>query len=81
MRLLPPPPSRADPLNFSSNAPAEKKAKGLNMEVNNGRLAMIGIMGFVAESKVPGSVPFGPHLPAYSGEVMAPLGSPLWVPL
>jgi len=64
-----------DPLGFSDNAPAEKKARGLNMEVNNGRLAMIGIMGFVAESKVPGSVPFGPHLPEYTGEVMAPLGS------
>ena len=64
-----------DPFGFSTNASPEKKARGLNMEVNNGRLAMIGIMGFVAESAVPGSVPFGPHLPAYSGEVMAPLGS------
>ena len=63
-----------DPLGFSTNASPEKKAKGLNMEVNNGRLAMIGLMGFLAESKVPGSVPFGPPLPTYSGEVMAPWG-------
>jgi hypothetical protein len=57
----------------------EKKAKSLIAEVNNGRLAMIGIMGFLAESKLPGSVPFGPHLPTYAGEVMAPLSSPIWV--
>ncbi|MCH2107479.1 MAG: DUF4442 domain-containing protein, partial [Planctomycetes bacterium] len=34
-----------------------KKARGLLAEINNGRLAMLGIMAFVAESKVPGSVP------------------------
>jgi hypothetical protein len=68
-----------DPFNFSANASPEKKAKGLNMEVNNGRLAMIGLMGFLAESKVPGSVPFGPPLPTYSGEVMAPFADKLWV--
>jgi len=61
-----------DPFGFSTNATPEKKAKGLLKEVNNGRLAMIGIFGFLAEQKVPGSVPFGPHLPAYSGEIMAP---------
>ena len=69
----------ADPLSFSANATPETKARGLNMEVNNGRLAMIGLMGFLAESKVPGSVPFGPHLPQYDGEIMAPLASKLWV--
>merc|ERR1719247_2546225 len=37
-----------DPLGFSKRASPEKKAKGLLMEVNNGRLAMIGIMGFLA---------------------------------
>jgi hypothetical protein len=62
-----------DPLNFSKNRSPEAKAKGLLAEINNGRLAMIGIIGFLAEQKVPGSVPYGPHLKAYAGEVMAPL--------
>merc|ERR1719183_1802313 len=64
-----------DPLNFSANAPAAKKAKGLNMEVNNGRLAMIGLMGFLAESRAPGALPLGPPQPAYLGDVMAPFSS------
>jgi len=68
-----------DPFNFSGSMPADKKAKRLNMEVNNGRLAMIGLMAFIAESKVPGSVPFGPSLPSYAGEVMAPFASKLWI--
>merc|ERR1719313_1787017 len=46
-----------DPLGFSKNASPEKKAKGLLTEINNGRLAMLGIMAFVAEAKVPGAVP------------------------
>merc|ERR1719261_1447580 len=33
------------------------KAQCLLAEINNGRLAMLGIMGFLAEQKVPGSVP------------------------
>ena len=51
----------------------EEKARGRLVEINNGRLAMIGIMGFLAESKVPGSVPFlvGKIKP-YAGEVMSP---------
>merc|ERR1719267_9368 len=63
-----------DPFKLSKNASPEKKAKGLLAEVNNGRLAMIGLMGFLAESKVPGSVPAltGIGLKPYSGEIMAP---------
>jgi len=69
-----------DPSNFNSNRTPEQKAKGLIAEVNNGRLAMIGIMGFLAETCTPGSVPFGPHLPwTYSGEVMAPFASKIWL--
>jgi len=63
-----------DPFGFSKNASPEKKAKGLLIEINNGRLAMFGIMGFLAEAKVPGSVPglasFG--IKPYDGDVMAP---------
>jgi hypothetical protein len=67
-----------DPLDIMTNATPEQKAKRLNMEVNNGRLAMYGIMGLVAESKVPGSVPFGPKLAEYTGEVMQPFADKVW---
>merc|ERR1719460_1576582 len=46
-----------DPFGFTKSFSAERKQKSLLAEINNGRLAMIGIMGFMAESKVPGSVP------------------------
>jgi len=43
------------------------------MELNNGRLAQIGIMGFLAADKVPGSVPALNGLAQpYDGDVMAP---------
>jgi len=62
-----------DPFKLSANASPEKKAKGLVAEINNGRLAQIGIMGFLAESKVPGSVPaLTGIVKSYDGDVMAP---------
>ena len=62
-----------DPFGFTKAASAEKKAKSLIAEVNNGRLAMIGLMGFLAESKVPGSVPaLSGIVKSYDGNVMAP---------
>jgi len=66
-----------DPFGLSKNASPEKKAKGLITEINNGRLAMLGIMGFLAEQKVPGSVPaLGDiGLKPYAGEVMAPFSA------
>merc|ERR1719453_487956 len=62
-----------DPFGFSKNKTPEQKERGLLIELNNGRLAQIGIMGFVAESKIPGAVPgLEGKIPAYSGECMAP---------
>jgi len=60
-----------DPANVMKNQSAESKAKRLVTEVNNGRLAMIGIMGYVSAATIPGSVPGLSVLP-YSGEVMRP---------
>lgn len=66
-------PSLYDPLGFSKNMTPEKSELGLLREINNGRLAMIGIMGFMAAQKVPGSVPaIASFIKPYSGDVMAP---------
>jgi len=52
---------------------AEKLATGRAKELNNGRLAMIGTMGFVSEASVPGSVPIlTGKIPAYEGNFWAP---------
>jgi len=66
-----------DPFGLSKNASPEKKQKGLLAEINNGRLAQLGIMAFMAESKIPGSVPAlgGLNIAPYSGEVMAPFSA------
>lgn len=44
------------------------------IELNNGRAAMLGIIAFVSEAKIPGSVPLLKGLiQPYDGEIMAPL--------
>ena len=62
-----------DPFKLGKNMSEEKKARRLKMEINNGRLAMFGIFGFVSEAAVPGSVPaLKGVIQSYDGEVMAP---------
>eukprot|EP00554_Chaetoceros_debilis_P010486 CAMPEP_0194110414 /NCGR_PEP_ID=MMETSP0150-20130528/9683_1 /TAXON_ID=122233 /ORGANISM="Chaetoceros debilis, Strain MM31A-1" /LENGTH=197 /DNA_ID=CAMNT_0038799597 /DNA_START=144 /DNA_END=737 /DNA_ORIENTATION=- len=64
-----------DPFGFSKNKSEESKARGLKAEINNGRLAMLGIFGFLCADKFPGSVPvldaLGVTMP-YSGNPMIP---------
>ncbi|VEU39337.1 unnamed protein product [Pseudo-nitzschia multistriata] len=62
-----------DPFKLSKNRTDEQKAKGLLVEINNGRLAMLGIFGFLCEQTIPGSVPaLTGVVKPYAGEVMAP---------
>jgi len=61
-----------DPFDLAKKNTPEKKAKGLIAEVNNGRLAMLGIMGFLSEAKIPGSVPaLTGIVKPYAGDPMA----------
>mmetsp|Transcript_14736 Transcript_14736/g.32558 ORF Transcript_14736/g.32558 Transcript_14736/m.32558 type:complete len:248 (+) Transcript_14736:463-1206(+) len=61
-----------DPFGGSKVMSAEKKEQRLVMELNNGRLAMIGIFGFLAEGKIEGSVPGLGFIKHYDGDFMAP---------
>jgi len=62
-----------DPFKLGKNMSAEQKEKRLRAEINNGRLAQIGILGFLSEQCMPGSVPLlSGVVPAYDGEPMAP---------
>merc|ERR1719301_300187 len=49
------------------------KVRGRQVEINNGRLAMLGLFSLLAESRAPGAVPALKGLiPEYSGNYMAP---------
>merc|ERR1719273_815171 len=62
-----------DPFGFFSKMSDETKEKRLQMEINNGRLAMLGIFGFLAADAVPGSVPVLKDIAIpYDGDVMVP---------
>jgi hypothetical protein len=62
-----------DPFQFSKNRSADAKARGLLAEINNGRLAMIGIFGFLSAQTIPGSVPMLTNIvKPYSGNIWAP---------
>lgn len=67
-----------DPFKFSTGMSEETKEKRLKAEINNGRLAMLGIFGFLSAQTIPGSVPLlADIVKPYSGEVMAPF--PEWL--
>lgn len=62
-----------DPLGLHKNMSAESKERRRRAEINNGRLAMLGIFGFLCAQTIPGSVPLlNGMLTPYSGEIMAP---------
>jgi len=62
-----------DPFKLSKNMSEETKKRRLVVEINNGRLAMLGIISLLAAQVAPGSVPFlNGVVQPYDGEVMAP---------
>jgi len=61
-----------DPFKFNTKQTDEQKERRLRAEINNGRLAMLGIFGFLSAQTIPGSVPVVDFLKPYGGEVMAP---------
>jgi hypothetical protein len=62
-----------DPFKTAADMTDEQKSRRLAIEINNGRLAMLGIMGFAAAAKIPGSVPFlSGFIQPYAGDVMSP---------
>lgn len=53
-------PGLYDPFNLSSGKSEEVLARGRDVEIKNGRLAMIGIAGLYFSQVIPGSVPLQP---------------------
>ena len=67
-----------DPFGWlGANMSEEVKAKRRNIEINNGRLAMFGIMGFLANAHIPGAVPTAaPAVAQYAGCLLYTSPSP-----
>ncbi len=58
---------------------AEQKENRLVAEINNRRLTMLGISGFVSEGATEGAVPaLKGIIPYYSGDVMAPFATSIF---
>ena len=61
-----------DPAGLWGDMSAGKSKRGLAVEINNGRAAMLGIFGFMSASKVAGSVPALSFIKPYAGDYMQP---------
>merc|ERR1712066_1059479 len=62
-----------DPFGFTKDLTEEGKATKLYREINNGRLAMLGLFSLISEARVPGAVPaLSGLIKPYDGEVMGP---------
>ena len=62
-----------DPFGFNKKKSEESKARGRLAEINNGRLAMLGIFSFLVADKIPGSVPaLEKYAIPYDGNPMIP---------
>merc|ERR1711982_106019 len=62
-----------DPFGFTKDLSEEEKATKRLREVQNGRLAMIGLFSLISEARVPGAVPaLAGLIKPYDGEVMGP---------
>lgn len=66
-----------DPMNLTKDMTPATKERKLAKEINNGRLAMLGMFGFVVESKIKGAVPLLTYLnivEPYEGEYVTAFG-------